>query len=110
MVFNILLTVFLFLQLLWFTAIISLAYSKLQTLETKVNDIQKGTLELAKAMRSMSEVEGIQVKLFQDLLTEVVSEKEPEIVVTSGPIGSGITSTTSGAKRPKKKTQKQEKY
>jgi len=95
MVFNILLTVFLFLQLLWFTAIISLIYSKLQTLETKVNDIQKGTLELAKAMRSMSEVEGIQVKLFHDILNEVVSE---------------TSSSTSGAKRPKKKTQKQEKY
>ena len=83
MIFNIFLTIFLFLQLLWFTGLAGV-------LLNRIDELKKQQLDLLKVLQTMNEVNSIELKIFKDLADDVLQSTQMQSTINSG------------AKRPKK--------
>jgi len=103
--FNVFLTIFLFLALGWLTVLILSIATKVITLEKKISDVEASISTLAKAldsmgqsMRSTNDILSVQAKTTSDFLTDLasfISQMSEE------------TTSKKGAKRPKKNKEEQ---
>ena len=103
--FNVFLTIFLFLALGWLTVLILSIATKIIALEKKISDVEASISTLAKAldsmgqsMRSTNDILSVQAKTTSDFLTDLasfISQMSEE------------TTSKKGAKRPKKNKEEQ---
>ncbi len=103
--FNVFLTIFLFLALGWLTVLILSIATKVIALEKKISDVEASISTLAKAldsmgqsMRSTNDILSVQAKTTSDFLTDLasfLSQINEE------------TTSKKGAKRPKKNKEEQ---